>query len=392
VVTAECQQVAKNVARDLLSKAQGVLYDVIFLRRKKTEEEIMARYFITGATGFVGSHLAETCVRRGHPVVTLARPQSDTAFLEKLGQPGVQIIRGDLTDEAALRAAVDQAGVVVHCAAKVGDWGPVEEYRSVNVEGLRGLLEAVHNRPLQRFVHLSSLGVYEARDHFGTDESVPPPERHIDGYTQTKVESEKLALQYHREHGVPVVVLRPGFIYGPRDRTVLPKLMKALEEKQVRYLGSGEQAMNTIFVGNLVDAIFLAVEKPNAVGQVYNLTDDERVSKKRFLESIADLAGVERPQKHVPLWLAKGLAKMMEGVARWRNVPQPPKLTQARIKFLGLNLGFSVEKAKRELGYQPRVKFEEGIEEAVGWWKTVQGSANERTPALQESRNLGNTE
>ncbi len=331
----------------------------------------MPRYFITGATGFVGSHLAEACVQRGHAVVTLARPQSDTALLEKLG---VQIIRGDLTDEAALRSAVEQADVVVHCAAKVGDWGPVDEYRAVNVEGLRRLLEAVRGEQLQRFVHLSSLGVYEARDHFGTDESVPPPETHIDGYTQTKVESEKLALRYHREHGVPVVVLRPGFIYGPRDRTVLPKLMKALQEKQVRYLGSGEQAMNTIFVGNLVDAIFLAVEKPSAIGQVYNLTDDEPVSKRRFLEAIADLSGLERPSRHVPLWLAKGLAKVLEGVARWRGAAQPPRLTQARIKFLGLNLGFSVEKAKRELGYQPRVKFEDGIEEAVSWWKRRQAA------------------
>ncbi len=344
----------------------------------------MPRYLITGATGLVGSHLAEACVRRGHAVVTLARPQSDTTFIEKLG---VEIVRGDLTDEAAIQKAVEHADVVVHCAAKVGDWGPVEEYRAVNVEGLRRLLEAVRGktigRPVQRFVQLSSLGVYEARDHFGTDESVPPPERHIDGYTQTKVESEKLALEYHRQHGVPVVVLRPGFIYGPRDRTVLPKLMKALEEKQVRYLGSGEQAMNTIFVGNLVDAIFLAVEKPNAIGQVFNLTDGEPVSKKRFLEAIADLAGLERPTRHVPLWLAKLLAKMMEGLARWRGAPQPPRLTQARIKFLGLNLGFSIEKAKRELGYHPRVKFEEGIEEAVSWWKANRAGSTEPKPALE---------
>ena len=118
--------------------------------------------------------------------------------------------------------------MVFHCAAKVGDWGPVEEYRAVNVEALRGLLEACRGRPLRRFVHFSSLGVYAARHHHGTDETEPLPERHVDGYTQSKVESEQLALRYHREHGVPVVVLRPGFIYGPRDRTVLPNLIEKL--------------------------------------------------------------------------------------------------------------------------------------------------------------------
>lgn len=324
------------------------------------------RYLVTGATGFVGSHLSQACIRRGDSVVTVARAASDTRLLEGLG---VEIFRGDLTDSDVARKAVIGVDVIVHCAAKVGDWGPVEEYRQVNVEGLRQLLEAARGGTLRRFIHLSTLGVYEARHHYGTDETVAPPARHMDGYTQTKVEAERLALDYHRQHGVPVVVLRPGFIYGPRDRTVLPKLIENLQRKQVRYLGTGEQAMNTIYVGNLVDAIFLAIEKPAAVGQTYNLTDDEQVSKRRFVEAIADLAGLERPQGSVPLWLAKTLAWFMERWARLRGLQESPRLTQGRIKFLGLNLGFSVEKAKRELGYQPRVLFDEGIEEAVTWWK-----------------------
>ena len=171
---------------------------------------------VTGATGFVGSHAAEEGLRRGHQVRAIARAASDTQRLEKLG---VVIYRGDLTDAAVVRQAAANADVVIHCAAKVGDWGPVEEYRAVNVEALRGLLEACKDQRLHRFVHVSSLGVYEARHHYGTDESEPLPARHMDGYTQTKVESEQLALKYHRDHGVPLVVLRPGFVYGPHDRT-----------------------------------------------------------------------------------------------------------------------------------------------------------------------------
>src|SRR5439155_21592992 len=217
--------------------------------------------------GFAGSHLAEACAARGLAVRALARAGSDTALLERVG---AEMVRGDLTDAEAVRRAVAGVEVVFHCAAKVGDWGPVEDYRAVNVEATRCLLEACRLRPLKRFVYFSSLGVYAARHHQGTDETEPLPARHIDGYTQTKVEAERLVLRYHQEHKVPVVVLRPGFIYGPRDRTVLPKLLDNLRQGLVRYLGSGEQAMNTIFVGNLVDAAFLAAEKPDVVGEVFN--------------------------------------------------------------------------------------------------------------------------
>src|SRR5437870_11099134 len=200
-----------------------------------------SRYLITGATGFVGGHVAEACAGRGSAVVTIARPSSDAALLEKLG---VTILRGDLGHADIVAKALEGVDVVVHCAAKVGDWGPVEDYRAVNVNALRGLLDACKTRPLKRFIHLSSLGVYAARHHYGTDETEPLPAQHVDGYTQTKVEAEKLALQYHKEQHVPVVVLRPGFIYGPRDRTILPKLVENLKQGQVRYLARGKNALN----------------------------------------------------------------------------------------------------------------------------------------------------
>jgi nucleoside-diphosphate-sugar epimerase len=324
-------------------------------------------YLITGATGFIGGHLAEACAARGLPVRTLARPGSDTALLERLG---AAIVRGDLNDPQAVRQAVEGADVVVHCAAKVGDWGPVEEFRTVNVDGLRNLLEACRGRPLARFVYLSTLGVYAARHHYGTDESEPLPESHIDGYTQSKVEAERLVLQYHREHGLPVVVLRPGFVYGTRDRTVMPKLLENLRRRVVRYLGSSKRALNTIYVGNLVDAIFLAVEKPQAVGQIYNLTDGEYVSKKRFIEAVADGVGLRHPLPvRPPLVVARLLAWWWEGRARRRGATKPPRLTQARIKFLGLNLDFSIDKARRELGYQPRVPFDQAIRETMAWYR-----------------------
>jgi nucleoside-diphosphate-sugar epimerase len=325
------------------------------------------RYLITGATGFVGGHVAEACVSRQYAVSTIARPTSDTSLLERLG---VTIYRGDLTDPDVIRKAVQDAEVIVHCAAKVGDWGPAEEYRKVNVEALRLLLDASKGQGLERFVHISSLGVYPLQHHHGSDESFPLPARHKDAYTQTKVEAEQLALKYHRDFGVPVVVLRPGFVYGPRDLLVMPKIIENLRDGKIRYLGnSGNNALNTIFVGNLADAVFLGVESPNAVGEVFNLGDDEPVSKRRFIEAIAAAMKLPPPHRSVPLWQARLLCSLTEGMARLRGAKEAPLLTQAKLKFLGMNLDFSIEKAKRVLGYRPRVGFERGMQETMAWYR-----------------------
>lgn len=323
---------------------------------------------VTGATGFVGSHVAEALVARGDAVRTLARDGSDTALLDKLG---VTVVRGDLTDAAAVKRAAAGAQVVIHCGAKVGDWGPVDDYRKVNVEGLRHLLDAALEQPTERFVVVSSLGVYEARHHYGTDETEPLPDHHIDGYTQSKVEAERLALQYHRKQRVPVTILRPGFIYGPRDRSVLPRIAGRLRERSVIYIARGRYALNTTYVGNLVDAILLAVDKPEAVGEVFNITDGEFVPKRRFFETIADGIGAPRPRGSVPVWLARLLANWREGVFRRKNKPHPPRLTQAQLKFAGLNLDFSIAKARGRLGYAPRVSFDDGMKAALEWFKTV---------------------
>ena len=325
----------------------------------------MPTYLLTGATGFVGSHVAEALAARGETVHAVVRPGSDTALLEPLG---TRLFRGDLADPGVLKEAAAGTDVVIHCGAKVGDWGPVDDYRKVNVAGLGHLLDAVRGRPLHRFVLVSTLGVYEARHHHGTDETEPLPEQHIDGYTQSKVEAERLALDAFRKEGVPVVVLRPGFVYGPRDRTVLPRIAGRLQEGSVLYIAQGKYALNTTHVTNLVDAILLAVDSPAAVGEVFNVTDGEFVSKRRFFEAIADGIGAKRPTRSVPVWLARILARWREGKFRRENRPYPPRITQAQLKFAGLNLDFSIAKARTKLGYSPRVSFDDGMRAALAWF------------------------
>ena len=156
---------------------------------------------------------------------------------------------------------------------------------------------------------------------------------------------------------------------------MLPRVADQLARKWVIYIARGKYALNTTYVGNLVDAIFLAAEHPAAVGEVFNVTDGEFVSKRRFFETVADGLGLKRPRGFppVPVWLARFLANWRESVFRKKNKPHPPRITQAQLKFAGLNLDFSIAKARTKLGYTPRVLFDEGMRQAIEWYKS-QGS------------------
>ncbi|MCS7045996.1 MAG: NAD-dependent epimerase/dehydratase family protein [Gemmataceae bacterium] len=330
------------------------------------------RTLITGASGFVGGHIAEACLRRGWPLHLLARPTSALSHLEK--EPGVTVFRGELHDAGVVRQAVADVEAVIHCAAKVGDWGPLEEYRRANVESLRVLLDACKGLALGRFVHMSSLGVYAAGHHYGTDETAPLPRRHRDGYTQSKVEAEVLAFQYHRDFGIPVVAVRPGFIYGPGDRTVLPRIIDNLRCRLIRYPGGGRRLLNTIFIRNLVDAVFLALENDAAVGEAFNVTDGEVVSKRRFIEKIADALDLPRPGLGPPLWVARHVTWWYETLWRLFGAKHAPPYSFAKLKFIGYNLDFSIEKARRILGYRPRVAFDDAMAETLAWYRTQAGT------------------
>ena len=325
------------------------------------------RILVTGATGMVGSHVAVRARELGHQTRVIVRNREAAQWLS---DQGIDVVVGDLTDAESLSKALADVTVVVHCAAKVGDWGPVEDYRDVNVRGLETLIDAAcATGLLKRFVHMSSLGVYEARDHHGTDETEPPSRVGIDGYTLTKVESEDLAMGRSDPETFPLVVLRPGFVYGPRDRNVLPRLIESLSAGKFKYLGTGEQLLNNIYISNLVDAVFLAISRDDVLGEAFNLTDARLVSRREFMSSIARGADLPEPSKSVPLGVAKVLARLMESTWKMLGKQEAPLLSAARIKFLGLNLDFDIGKARRELGYEPVVDFSDGMAETMQWYR-----------------------
>lgn len=329
-----------------------------------TDKDLM---LVTGATGLVGSHVVQEACKRGWKVRALVRSAAAAA---ELSGWGAELAIGDLNDAESLAKAVQGATIIVHCAAKVGDWGPTDSYRAINVRGTEELLDAAEaTGMLRRFVHISSLGVYQARDHHGTDETEQPSTTGIDGYTLTKVEAERLVLDHVRDKKLPAVVLRPGFIYGPRDRSVLPRVLEKLKAKAFAFLGPPDKLMNNTYVVNLVQAVFLAIERDDVLGEVFNITDGRLVTKQEFIVTAAKLAEYPLPDKVVPLGIAKFLAKVLEFIWKLLGKQEAPLLSSARIKFLGLNLDYCIDKAKRQLGYQPAVDYQDAMKETIEWFR-----------------------
>jgi len=313
----------------------------------------------------VGSYVAERLQAAGYEVRGMIRPTSDRSAA--LRDNGIEWFQADLADPATLPPALAEMDFVVHTAAQVGDWGPAEKYRSINVHALEHMLTAAQaDGSLQRWIQISSLGVYPARHHYGTTEEVQPDLGGLDGYTKTKAEAEILLKRHMDTQAFPAVILRPGFIYGRGDRHVVPRLIERIAAGKMKLIGDGEKKLNNTYAGNLADAVLLALEKEEALGETFNIRDERLVTRKEFVHTIADYMHRPHP-RHVPERVAKTVVGPIEWLARARGAAEAPLLTRARIKFLTQNLDFSIAKAKSILGYHPRVDFQAGMQETLEW-------------------------
>ncbi len=320
------------------------------------------KVLVTGAGGLVGRRVAKDLIARGYQVTAVVRSEAHRQELESLG---AECVSGDLADPRSLDAPLRTANIVVHCAAHIGDWGPAEKYRAINVVALEHMLGVVQTSDLfRRWIQVSSLGVYPAQHHYGTDETTPPSLTGLDGYTKTKAEAEVLINDHIDRHRLPAVIVRPGFIYGPGERHSVPRIIEKLNAGKMMFIGRGDKVLNNTYVGNLSDAILLAMENPRALGETFNIRDQRLVTREEYINTIADYLGKPHP-KQVPEWVARMLVGPMEAFAKLRGAQEAPLLTGARIKFMTLNLDFSIAKAKRVLGYKPRVDFREGIRETL---------------------------
>lgn len=325
---------------------------------------------VTGATGFIGSHIAERLVKEGEEVTALVRKTSKTDFLKSIG---VKFVYGDINDPDSVKKAMQGIDIVYHSAALADEWiSPQEAYR-VNVEGTRNVLDAAKDAKVKRLVFISSLAVLGMRDHHGTPADAPY-HKSGDSYIDTKIDSEQLAMEYYRKYGLPVTVVRPGFVFGPRDNKLIPRLSERLAKGQFMFVGSGKNKINTVYIENLTDAIILAARSEKAIGQKYNVTNDSGMTLENLVSKIVDIWKFNPPHKHIPKAMAYLACNVLTAWARLTGAKEPPYITKTRIKFLSLNLDFDISKTKKDLGYVPRISIEEGLKKTKGWMDSLVNS------------------
>jgi len=319
------------------------------------------RALITGASGFIGSHLAERLEVQGHKIRCLVRDTSDTSFLDKLK---CDIVKGLITDGHTVSSCVKDVDVVYHTAGAVGEWLTRDEARFTNIEGTRLLVESALKAGVKRFVHVSSLAVLGMHNHQNTPADAPY-KMTGDTYSDTKIDSERLVLKYCSERGLPAVVVRPGYVFGPRDRRFLPRMVKLLKEGKFVFLGKGNNIMNLVYIDNLIDVLTEAGTRRDVIGKTFNVTNKDKVTMKDFAYMVCDILSLDRPTKSIPFTLAKTLATTLEISGRLLGRKDPPFLTKARVKVGGLNLDFDISGTIAELDYESRVSIREGLEKTL---------------------------
>jgi len=318
---------------------------------------------ITGATGFIGSHIAERLIKEGEEALALVRKTSKLDFLKSIG---TKLVYGDINDIESVKNAMSGIDIVYHSAALADEWISRKEAYRVNVEGTRILLDCALEAKVKRFVFISSLAVLGMRDHHGTAADAPY-HKTGDSYIDTKIDSEQLVMDYYKKYSLPVTIIRPGFVFGPRDNKLIPRLSERLKEKQFMFVGSGKNKINSVYIENLTDAIILAAGSDKAIGQKYNVTNDSGMTLEDLVFKIVDIWNFKKPKKHISKPLAYLACHLLTAWARLTKVKEPPYITKTRIKFLSLNLDFDITKTRNDLGYAPRVSIEEGLKRTREW-------------------------
>jgi len=321
---------------------------------------------VTGGTGLLGSHIAEQLHRRGRRIRALCRKASDTVFLRGIG---AEIIDGDLTDREALRRACAGVDVVYHAAARVGDWGPWEDFVRVSVDGTQHLLDAAAAAGVRRFLHISSISVYGHIDGEGKvfDESSPVGVNvpRWSYYTRAKVEAERLVWAMHASGRIPVTVIRPSWLYGPRDRATLPRLIDSIRRRKLKIIGDGQNRLNLVHAGNVAEAAILAAESDRAVGEAYNCCHDGVLTQRGYFDRVADAVGEPRIRKSVPYGVAYAASFLMECFGHAFKTKNPPLATRYAVWLMGRRCFFECNKLKEQLGWSSSIGYDAGIADAV---------------------------
>lgn len=318
---------------------------------------------VTGATGFTGSHLVKKLAEAGGCSVRALVRDADRGTTLK--QWGAELAIGDLRDPLSLKRAVEGIDVVYHLGAL---FRPENVSRrdmwDTNVEGARYLLEAAARAGVQRFVHCSTVGVHgDIKNPPATEETAYAPG---DYYQESKTEGEKVALEYMKSNRLPVVVFRPGGIYGPGDLRFL-KLFRAIKQRKFIMLGSGEIPYQLIYIDDLIEGILLCGHKEGAVGNIYILTGKEPITLNRLVGAISDSLAIPPPKLRFPVTPVYWAGFLCELLCK--PVGIHPPLYRRRVDFFRKARSFDISKAREELGFSPSVDIETGVARTAEWYR-----------------------
>lgn len=319
------------------------------------------RVFVTGATGFTGGALARKLIQRGDKVVALVRKGSNTSELEQLG---VELLTGDITDQAAVVAAAENCSIIYHIAAVYRTAGHTDEYyHDVNVGGVQNVIEAAKTHAVQRTVHCSTIGVHGDIEEIPSNEESPFNPGDI--YQITKLAGEELFAEA-MNNGLPGSIFRPGAIYGPGDMRLL-KMFKQIQRGFFPLFGGGNNQYHLSYIDDLTDGIILCGEHPAAVGERFILCSNEYGTLKELAATIADELNVKAPTFAPPVGPLMLAAKLCEGLCKPLGI-NPPLHTR-RVEFFVKSRAFSNAKARQLIGFEPRVSTREGVRKTIAWYQ-----------------------
>lgn len=323
---------------------------------------IKMQILITGATGFTGSNLTKHLISQGHKIKCLVRPSSNYEHLKKIG---CEICFGDIRDKDSVEKAVSGADIIFNVAAIFRTWGlPSKVYYETHVEGVRNLLDAGIKYNIKRFIHTSTAGVHGSiKNSPGNEDS---PFNPGDVYQRTKLEGEKLALEYYRAKKIPVVIIRPAGIYGPGDMRFI-KLFKSIARKRFIMIGSGKTLWHPVYIDDLVTGFELAMAKPNIEGQAFIIGGPEYISLNELVRHIADSLNVPCPTFHIPAKPIQLAGSLCESICKPFRIKPP--IFRSRVDFFTKTRAFNIAKAKELLGYMPKYDIMRGLKLTAEWYK-----------------------
>lgn len=321
------------------------------------------RILVTGGTGFTGKALVKRLIEEGHQVRAL--DYKEGLKTEELRKWGAEVVIGSVTDKAVVEKSIQGVEVVHHLAAAFRELNvPDTYYHEVNVGGTSTVLEAAFRQGVKKFIYCSTCGVHGNIDHppGGEDAPIQP----ADYYQTTKYEAEPLVHEYF-EKGMKTVILRPAAIYGPGDPERFYMIFKRVAKGSFPMFGNGKTYYHPLYIDNLIDAFRLSMVEGHGEGQAYLIADEEYLEIKDLVQKVGHSLGIEVKINHypiIPLIIAGHIFEKL-----YKPFRITPPIFPRRVDWYRQNRAFNIDKAKRELGYQPKIGIDEGLKRTAQWYK-----------------------